>query len=82
MGGGSSKSRQSLEGEDRLVSEFTSNDHCELDRIDGEPMEFEWKKSQVSLHLQILAEIQNMMTEINECEPEQFQGRIIFIVNV
>ena len=27
---------------------------------------------------QILAEIQNMMTE-TKCEPEQFQGRIIFM---
>ena len=28
--------------------------------------------------LQILAEIQNMMTE-TKCEPEQFPGRIIFM---
>ena len=37
----------------------------DLDRTDGEPMEFEWK-------------IQKMMAELR-CDPEHFQGRIIFI---
>ena len=50
----------------------------EMDRIDGEPMEFEWKKFPGFTTVQILAEIQNMMTEI-KCEPEQFQGRIVFM---
>ena len=50
----------------------------ELDRIDGEPMEFEWKIFPGFTTLQILAEIQNVMTEI-KCEPEQFQGRIIIM---
>ena len=36
------------------------------------------KISQDSPKLQILAEIQNMMTEI-KCEPEQVQGRILFM---
>ena len=50
----------------------------ELDRIDGEPMEFEWKVLPGFTTLQILDGIQNMMTEI-KCEPEQFQGRLIFM---
>ena len=45
-------------------------------------MESRWSSSgrfsQDSLLLQILAEIQNMMTEI-KCEPEQLPGRIIFM---
>ena len=49
----------------------------ELDRIDGKPMELECTISQDSLHC-ILAEIQNMMTEI-QCELDQFHGRIIFM---
>ena len=49
-----------------------------LDRIDGEPKEFELIIFQGFTTLQILAEIQNMMTEI-KCEPEQFQERLIFM---
>ena len=48
------------------------------DRIDGEPMEFEWTNFPGFTTLQILAEIQTMMAEM-KCEPEQFQGRIIFM---
>ena len=48
----------------------------ELDRIDAEPMEFEWKVLPGFTTLQILAEIQNMMTEI-QCELELLIGRII-----
>ena len=53
-----------------------------------ESMESRWSSSgtfsqdslhwEFSLRLQILVEIQNMMTEI-QCEPEQFQGRIVFM---
>ena len=50
----------------------------DVDRLDGEPMEFEWKKFHVSLHCGILDEIQKMMTK-SKCEPEQFKGRIIFM---
>ena len=39
-------------------------------------MEFEWENFPGFTSLQILAEIQNMMTEM-KCELEQFQGRII-----
>ena len=56
----------------------SSLQYNELDRIDGEPMEFEWKNFPGFTTLQILAEIQNKMTEI-QCEFEQFPGRIIFM---
>ena len=44
----------------------------------GEPMELEWKNFTGFTSLGILDEIQKMMTE-SKCEPEQFQGRIIFM---
>ena len=51
------------------VDRFMNSSHCrELDRIDGEPMEFEWKTFP-STTLGILGEIQKMMTEI-QCELE------------
>ena len=47
---------------------FVNSSQCrELDRIDGEPMEFEWTIFPGFTTLQILAEIQNMMTEL-QCE--------------
>ena len=43
---------------------FMNSSHCrESDRIDGEPTELEWKIFPGFTTLQILAEIQNMMTE-------------------
>ena len=50
----------------------------DVDRIDGEPMELEWKIFPGFSSLGILEEIQKLMTEF-ECEPEQFKGRIIFM---
>ena len=50
----------------------------DLDRIDGEHMEFEWRIFPGFTTLGILAEIQKMMAE-SKCEPEQFEGRIIFM---
>ena len=49
-----------------------------LDRIDREPMDFEWKIFTGFTTLGILDETQKMMTEL-KCEPEHFQGRIIFM---
>ena len=44
---------------------MNSRQYRESDRIDGEPMEFEWKKFPGFTALQILAEIQKMMTRTN-----------------
>ena len=47
------------------IDGFMNSSQCrELDRIDGEPKEFELKNLPGFSTLQILAEIQNMMTEI------------------
>ena len=50
----------------------------ELDRIDGEQLELEWKNFPEFTALEILAEIQKVMTDI-QFEPEHFERRIIFI---
>ena len=50
----------------------------ELDRIDGDPMEFEWTNSQdTTLGIHSRQDVLKM-TEL-KCEPEHFQGRIIFM---
>ena len=50
----------------------------DVDRIDGEPMEFEWKNFPGFTTLGILGEVQKMMTK-SKCEPELSKGRIIFM---
>ena len=52
----------------------------DLDRIDGEPMEFEWKNFPGLTTVGILAEIQKMMAE-SKCEPAQFNGRFMSMYN-
>ena len=47
----------------------------DLDRIDGERMEFEWKVFPGITTLGILDEVQKMMTK-SKCEPEQFKGNV------
>ena len=42
----------------------------DVDRIDGEPMEFEWRDFPGFTTLGILDEIQKMMAELR-CEPER-----------
>ena len=49
-----------------------------LNRIDGQPMEFEWKIFPGLTTMKILNQIQQMMGEL-QCEPENFTGRIIFM---
>ena len=50
----------------------------DVDRIEWEPMEFEAKNFEGFTTLGSPHEIQKTMTK-SKCEPEQFQGRIIFI---
>ena len=47
----------------------------DLDRIDGEPMDFEWRVFPGITTLGILDEIQKMMTK-SKCEPKQFKGNV------
>ena len=50
----------------------------DLNRIDGQTMEFEWKIFPGLTAMGILNQIQQMMREL-QCEPENFTGRIIFM---
>ena len=47
------------------------------DTIDGQPMKFEWNIFTGFITLQFIHEVQKFMSKMGE--PEQFQGRIIFI---
>ena len=48
-----------------------------LDTVDGEPVEFEWNISQDSLHCSSSKKSKSSMNKMGE--PEQYQGRIIFM---
>ena len=54
-----------------------SSQYRTLDTIDGEPVKFEWNIFPGLTTLQLLQKVQKFMNKI--CEPEQFQGRIIFM---
>ena len=64
--------------EQRLEWFKTTPEHRNLDRIDGEPMEFEWNISQNSIRLQLSQEVKYLLLRFNET-PENFTGRIIFM---
>ena len=64
--------------EDRIKWFLETRYLKDLDRIDGDPMEFEGTFFPGFTTLGILAEIQKIMTE-SKCEPEQVKGRIIFL---
>ena len=50
----------------------------DLNRIDGQPTEFEWKIFPGLATVGIFNQIQQMMREL-QCEPENFTGRILFM---
>ena len=54
-----------------------SSQYRTLDTIDGKPMEFEWNIFSGFTTLQLVDEVQKFMNKMSE--PEQFQGRIIFM---
>ena len=68
-------------GRRRLIGFLNSRPYKELDRIDWEPMQFEWQNFPGFTTRQIFAEIHNMMTEL-KCELEQFTGTNHLHVNV
>ena len=63
--------------EDKLTWFKSSSQHRTVDTIDGEPMEFEWNIFQGFTSLQLVQEVRKFMSKMGE--PEQFQGRIIFV---
>ena len=63
---------------DDLVGSWKNNCFKDLNRIDRQLMEFEWKVFPGLTTVAILNQIQQMMGEL-QCEPENFTGRIIFM---
>ena len=55
-----------------------SSQYRTLDTVDGEPMEFEWNIFPGSTTLELVREVQKLMSKMGE--PEQFQGQIIFML--
>ena len=64
--------------EDRLTWFKSSSEYRALDRIDGEPMEFEWNIFQGFNTLQLCHKVQELLSSLS-VTPEKFTGRIIFM---
>ena len=64
--------------EDRLTWFKSSPEYRALDRIDGEPMEFEWNIFPVFSTLQLCSKVQESLSRLS-VEPEKFTGRLIFM---
>ena len=64
--------------EDRLGWFKSSPEYRKIDRIDGEPMEFEWNIFPGFNTLQLSEEVKHLLLRSGET-PENFTGRIIFV---
>ena len=64
--------------EDRLTWFKSSSQYRALDRIDGEPMEFEWHIFPGFTSLQLCHKVQELLSRLS-VTPEKFTGRIIFM---
>ena len=64
--------------EDRLTWFKVSSEYRTLDRIDGEPMEFEWNIFPGFTTLQLCHKVQELLSRLS-VTPEKFTGGIIFM---
>ena len=64
--------------EQRLEWFKSSPEYRTLDRIDGEPKEFEWNIFPGVTTLELSEEVEELLLKLNET-PENFKGRIIFM---
>ena len=64
--------------EDRLTWFKSSSEYRALDRIDGEPMEFEWNIFPRFTTLLLCHKVQELLSRLS-VTPEKFTGRIIFM---
>ena len=64
--------------EDRLARFKSSPEYRDLDRIDGEPMEFEWNIFPGFNTLELCTKVQELLSRLS-VTPEKFTGRIIFM---
>ena len=63
--------------EDRLTWFKSSSEYRVLDKIDGEPLEFEWNIFPGFTTLPLVREVQELLSKL-KVQPEDFTGRIIF----
>ena len=72
------KGNNLVESWKKQIQWYSDDDYfSELNRIYGQPMEFEWKIFPGFTTVGIIDEIQRMMGKL-QCEPENFTSRIIF----
>ena len=64
--------------EQRLKWFKTSQEYRNLDRIDGEPMEFEWNIFPGFTTLQLSEEVKSLLSRLSVTS-EKFTGRVIFM---
>ena len=64
--------------EDRLTWFKSSSECSALDRIDGEPMEFEWNIFPGFITLQFCHKVRELLSRVS-VTPEKFNGRVIFM---
>ena len=70
--------QSNYEWEDRLTWFKNSPEYRALDNIDVEPMEFEWKIFSRFTILQLVREVQELLSRLS-VQPENFTGWIIFM---
>ena len=69
---------QTLHGDKDWSGSQSTQEYRTLDRIDGEPMEFEWNISPGFNTLQFCIKVQEFMSKMSG-KPEEFTRRIIFM---
>ena len=70
--------RSNIAWEERLEWFKSSSEYRTLNRIDGEPIQFEWNIFPGFNTLQLFHKVQELLLRLNET-PENFTGRIIFM---
>ena len=70
--------RSNIAWEERLEWFKSSSEYRTLDRIDGEPMEFEWNIFTGFHTLQVCHKVQELLSRLS-VTPEKFYGRVIFM---
>ena len=78
LGKMSENSLSNIVWEDRLTWFKSSKENRAFDRIDGEPMEFEWNIFTGFTTLQICHKVPELLARLS-VTPENFSGRIIFM---
>ena len=64
--------------EDRLTWFKSSPEYRALDKMDGEPLEFEWNIFPGCTTLQLCNKVQEFLSTMSK-QPQEFTGRIIFM---